>query len=71
MADNDAFQDPVIQGAAKAAMAIEQMRDLERAGFDMKHFKDHTGREPTEDDIFNMHLRARAKNTTASARPIS
>jgi hypothetical protein len=60
MVNNDAFNDPVIEGAGMTAMAIEQMRDLEQAGFSSEQFRAATGREPTTQDVFNLHLQYRA-----------
>jgi hypothetical protein len=59
--NNDSFSDdPVIQGAGEAAMAIEQLRDLEGAGFDRKKAEESMGRQLKREDVFNLHLQMRA-----------
>ena len=63
MEENEAFKDPLVQAAGRAAMVEEQYRDLLDAGFlDVKKFTETTGRTPTAQDIFDQHLRARAHN---------
>jgi hypothetical protein len=58
---NDAFEDPLVQAAGRAAMVNEQYNDLTRAGFlNVEKFRETTGRNPTDADIFNLHLEARA-----------
>lgn len=62
MEDNDPFHDPLVMAAGKAAMVDEQYHDLVNAGFlDVQQFREKTGRNPTENDIFNLHLQARAQ----------
>jgi hypothetical protein len=57
---NDAFEDPLVQAAGKAAMASEQYADLVNAGFlNVEKFKETTCRAPTDHDIFQLHLQAR------------
>jgi hypothetical protein len=53
-------QNPLIVGAVKAGMAVEQLNDLLKAGFDIGQFAEKMGRPPSHDEIFNMHLQARA-----------
>jgi hypothetical protein len=63
MEENDAYKDPVVQAAGKAAMCSEQYADLVNSGFlDVAKFKEQTGRAPTEQDVFNWHLQARAND---------
>jgi hypothetical protein len=58
---NDAFRDPLIQAAGSAAMASEQYSDLVNAGFlNVEKFRETTGRNPSDHDIFQLHLEARA-----------
>jgi hypothetical protein len=58
---NDAFEDPLVQAAGKAAMASEQYADLVNAGhLNVEKFREATGRDPTDHDIFQLHLEARA-----------
>src|SRR5258708_20071044 len=58
---NDAFEDPLVQAAGKAAMASEQYADLVNAGhLNVEKFREATGRNPTDQDIFQLHLEARA-----------
>src|SRR5258706_13104241 len=58
---NDAFEDPLVQAAGKAAMASEQYADLVNAGhLNVEKFKEQTGRAPTDHDVFQLHLEARA-----------
>jgi hypothetical protein len=63
-------KNPLIQGAVKSAMAVEQLNDLIAAGFNIGDFAEKMGRVPTHEEIFNMHLQARANGNpnTRSAK---
>jgi hypothetical protein len=53
-------------------MAVEQLDDLLKAGFNIGQFTEKIGRVPTHDEIFNMHLQARANGNpnTRSAKEL-
>jgi hypothetical protein len=61
MENNDSFKDPLVQAAGRAAMVVEQYRDLLDAGvIDPEKFRTETGRNVTEQDVFQLHVQGRA-----------